>query len=124
MANPKRVLFVGLHPSVVDFSKYPGLSPEKLRAALEADRAKLGELGYAVDICFTDRGETAEQTLTEALATQSYACVMIGAGVRGDPETFLLFETLINVFHRHAPGAKICFNTGPTDSAAAVRRWV
>ena len=65
MVHATRVLFVGLHPSVVNFTKYPGLTADKLRAALDADRAKLGELGYTVDICFTDRGETAEQTLTE-----------------------------------------------------------
>lgn len=124
MTDAKQVLFVGLHPGVVDFGKYPGLSPEKLRAALEADRSKLAALGYAVDICFTDRGETAEQALADALAAKPYVCVMIGAGVRADPETLLLFETLVNVIHQHAPGAKICFNTGPTDSAAAVQRWV
>jgi hypothetical protein len=49
---------------------------------------------------------------------------MIGAGVRKDEEHFLLFEKAINVIHWHAPDARICFNTGPTDSAAAVRRWV
>jgi hypothetical protein len=60
----------------------------------------------------------------EALARRSYDCVMIGAGVRTDPEQFFLFEKLINVVHRAAPGARICFNTGPADSADAVRRWV
>jgi hypothetical protein len=124
MANAKRVLFVGLDPRVVDFGKYPGLSPENLRAALDADKAKLAALGCEVDICFTDRGETAGRVLADALAAKPYVCVMIGAGVRTDPETFLLFETVVNVVHQHAPAAKICFNTNPADSAAAVQRWV
>ena len=49
--------------------------------------------------------------------------VMIGAGVRKDDEHFLVFERLINVVHEHAPKARLAFNTGPTDSAAAVQRW-
>jgi len=35
----------------------------------------------------------------------------------------LLFEKLINLVHEHAPGAKICFNTTPADTAEAVQRW-
>ena len=45
------------------------------------------------------------------------------AGVRMDTEEFRLFEKLINSVHEHAPGARICFNTGPTDSVGAVRCW-
>src|SRR5262245_59468321 len=37
---------------------------------------------------------------------------------------FLLFEKLINVIHEHAPQAKICFNTLPSDTADAVKRWL
>jgi hypothetical protein len=48
---------------------------------------------------------------------------MIGAGVRKDEEHFLLFERLINVIHECAPSSKIAFNTRPTDSDVAVRRW-
>lgn len=33
----KRVLMVGWHPTVVDYSKYPGLDADKLDAALRAD---------------------------------------------------------------------------------------
>ena len=35
-----------------------------------------------------------------------------------------LFEKLLNVVHVLAPGAKICFNSSPADSAEAVQRWV
>ena len=48
---------------------------------------------------------------------------MIGAGVRKNDEHFLLFERLVNVAHEHAPRARIAFNTGPTDSDAAILRW-
>jgi hypothetical protein len=50
--------------------------------------------------------------------------VLIGAGVRTNPDEFALFETLVNLVHAKAPQARICFNTGFTDSVAAVQRWV
>lgn len=124
MAAGKSVLFIGLDPAVVDYARWPGLSEEKLRAALAADRDALASAGYDVAICFIDRGETAERMVGEALAARAYDAVMIGAGVRKDDEHFLLFETVLNVVHQGAPGARICFNTGPTDSFAAVRRWI
>jgi len=49
--------------------------------------------------------------------------VVIGAGIRTIPADFLLFERLVNVVHRNAPGARICFNTKPSDTAEAVQRW-
>jgi hypothetical protein len=50
---------------------------------------------------------------------------MIGAGVRLDPDHFLLFEKLVNVVHRHAPASvKICFNTRPNNTIEAVQRWI
>lgn len=82
------------------------------------------ELGYDARICFVDHGETAETTVRQTLGDTPFDCVLVGAGVRTDPEEFLLFEKLINVVHECAPGARICFNTGPTDSVDAVRRWV
>lgn len=118
----KRVLLVGLDPDVVDYSRYPGLSAEKLLMALRADEARLNGLGYDASICFIDRGDTAEEGVKRTLGETSYDCVLIGAGVRADPELLTLFESIINVVHAHAPNARICFNTGPTDSTEAVQR--
>ncbi len=72
----------------------------------------------------TDAGETAERVVTARLEQEPYDCVVIGAGVRTFPEHFLLFEKLINAVHKSAPTAKICFNTRPGDTAAAVQRWL
>ena len=124
MAEQKRVLFIGLDPEVVDYGRWPGLTEEKLRGALQADRDALEAAGYDVAVCFIDRGETAERAVGEALSANAYDAVMIGAGVRKDDEHFLLFEKVLNVVHRGAPAAKLCFNTGPTNSFAAVRRWI
>ena len=93
-------------------------------AALKADESRLQAMGCAATLCFVDRGATAQSTVRAALAEVRADVVLIGAGVRADPVQFLLFEKLINVLHAEAPQARICFNTGPTDSVDAVQRWL
>ncbi|MGE3303074.1 MAG: hypothetical protein AB7M12_08160 [Hyphomonadaceae bacterium] len=127
MATKTRVLLLGLEPEIVDYSKspIPGLTAEKVRAAVEGDRANLEAAGYSATSLYVDAGATAEAVLTNTLAAGAYDCIMIGAGLRIVPPYFLLFEKLINVIHRHAPAStKLCFNTNPSDTADAVRRWV
>ncbi|WGH77393.1 hypothetical protein [Jannaschia ovalis] len=119
----KKVLMVGWHPSVVDYAKYPGLTPEKLEGALRADERKLNDQGYDAAIGFLFDGDGATDQLVETLKSDSYDVVMIGAGVRKDDDHFLVFERLVNIVHEHAPSARIAFNTGPTDSDAAIQRW-
>lgn len=120
----KRVLITGLHPSVVNYSKWPMLSVEKLTAAIEEEKTSLRELGYAPDICLYNFKTPPEAALKKKLSEAPFDCVMIGAGIRTDPDHFLMFEKLINVVHECAPAAKICFNTLPHDTADAVQRWV
>jgi hypothetical protein len=128
MKQKKSVLIVGLDPVLIDFSSpdfaRTNLSAELVLAGLRADTERLQGLGYDVDSCLTDFGETAGQVLEVKLRARSYDCVMIGAGVRVIPSSFLLFEKLINVVHANAPQAKLCFNTNPSDTAEAVTRWV
>jgi len=100
------------------------MNASKVQAGLDADVASLISLGYDAALCLTDFGETSEATVTAALDAKAYDCVVIGAGVRTIGKNFLLFEKLINVVHNKAPQAKICFNTGPNDSLAAVQRWI
>jgi hypothetical protein len=119
----KKVLMVGWHPSVVNYAKWPGLTPEKLEAALRADESKLNAQGYDAAIGFIYSGATAIDQVTETLQKTAYDVVLIGAGVRRDDDHFLVFEQLINSVHEHAPSARIAFNTGPTDSVSAVQRW-
>lgn len=122
----KRVLLVGWEPSVVDFSKVPGLdlNEEKLRRQLTADRDRLVAEGYDTEWCYLEASETAERMLNETLQAKTYDCVLIGAGVRLPADYMLVFEKLVNLVHRNAPQAAICFNTNPADTAEAVRRWV
>jgi hypothetical protein len=89
-----------------------------------ANSEQLRGLGYEADLCLTDFGETAEQVVEAKLRTKANDCVMIGAGIRVIPSSFLLFEKLINVLHANAPQAKLCFNTKPSDTAEAVMRRI
>ncbi|UFS69543.1 hypothetical protein LPW11_16785 [Geomonas sp. RF6] len=129
MSDRKKVLLVGIDPSLIDFSSpeyaaFPGLTAEKVMAGLKESEEKLSELGLEVELCLTDFGETAEATVRDRLERKRYHCVLIGAGIRAIPRNLLLFERLINVVHACAPEAKICFNTMPSDSAEAVQRWL
>jgi hypothetical protein len=119
----KKVLMVGWHPSVVNYAKYPDLTAEKLEGALRLDEQKLNAQGYDASIGFIFSGATAIDQVAGQLQATAYDIVLIGAGVRKDDDHFLVFEKLVNIVHELAPQARIVFNTGPTDSEAAIHRW-
>ncbi|MGB3789537.1 MAG: hypothetical protein WA949_16120 [Phormidesmis sp.] len=119
-----RVLAVGLKPSVVDFEKWPSLSPEKIEKASAELSAELTSMGYIPRICLTDTGETAGEQLSSELDSFSPDVVLIGAGVRADEDQLLLFERMLNIIHKQCPQCKIAFNNDPSNSIEAVQRWV
>ena len=125
--SEKSVLVIGLDPTLVDFAQPgypPGMDATKVFAGLKSSEEELTRLGYGVKTCLTDFGETAEAVVQRALEQKRFACVLIRAGVRTNPSNFILFEKLVNVVHEYAPQAKLCFNTLPSDTAAAVKRWL
>jgi hypothetical protein len=127
MSDTKSVLVVGLDPALIDFSQpgyAPGMNATKVLAGIKSSEEELTRLGYSVQTCLTDFGDTAEAVLQSRLKQTRFNCVMIGAGVRVNPANFILFERLINVVHEHAPQAKLCFNQLPSDTAEAVKRWL
>ena len=118
---------IGLDPALIDFSQpgyLPGMDATKVLAGLRSSEAELTRLGYRVQMCLTDFGETAETVVQSQLKQKRFDCILIGAGVRTNPSNFILFEKLINVVHEHASQARLCFNTMPSDIAAAVKRWL
>ena len=120
----KNVMSIGLHPDVVDYALFPGLTHERLSQGLKAQEAELQKLGFETTFLLVDLGETAEQVARAALAEKRYDAIVIGAGVRTPPAHLALFEKLLNVVHECAPSAKICFNTKADDTAEALLRWV
>jgi hypothetical protein len=123
----KRVLFVGYDPETVDFSDPalpPGMTAEKVHAGIAVAMKQFAERGWEADLGFIQPDETAGPTLERQLASKSYDCVVIGAGVRLPPRGLALFEVVINAVHKAAPGAAIAFNSRPEDSADAAARWL
>jgi hypothetical protein len=128
MIDKKSVLVIGLDPTLIDFSQTEyaatGMDAAKVLAGLKSSEDELIRLGCTMQLCLTDFGETAEAVVRNQLKQKRFDCVLIGAGIRTIPRNFLLFEKLINVVHEHAPQAKLCFNTKPSDTAEAVQRWL
>jgi hypothetical protein len=125
----KRVVLVGLHPDVVDYADpayaaFPGLNAQVLMAALEKDRQALVAAGYDAVWSFWEKKPGSMQKFLADVTTGAPSAVMIGAGVRLKPGLTALFEELVNAVREHAPGVKLCFNSGPYDTAVAVRRQI
>src|SRR4051812_43334861 len=95
----KAIINIGLHPDVVEYDLFPGLTKEKLSHGLQAQQAGLEKLGFAVTMCLVDLGETAEKVTAAALRTGQFEVAVIGAGIRTPPSHLLLFEKLVNVVH-------------------------
>jgi len=123
----KRVLLVGYDPETVDFTDPalpPGMTVEKVHAGIAVALKQFAERGWEGDVGFIRPDETAGPTVERQLASKSYDCVVVGAGVRLPPRGLALFEAVINAVHKAAPGAAIAFNTVPQDSADAAARWL
>jgi hypothetical protein len=125
--NAKKVLIVGIDPFLIDFSSaefaaFPGLTSVKVEAGIKGSIQQLNQTGYEADLCWVDFGFTAANVLEKKLKQRAFDTVLIGAGIRVPEKNFKLFEELLNVVHQNAPKAKICFNTNPGDTIAAVER--
>lgn len=117
------ILSVGLHPSAVDYSRYPGLDEATLTARIEAGEAALCEAGFDFVSCQVSAVPAeAEAKVRACVAAQPVQVAMIGAGVRMAAEHTLLFERLVNVLVEIAPGIRFCFNTSPETTVDALRR--
>src|SRR5258708_24434094 len=122
-----RVLLLGYDPETVDFSDPAlpqGMTVEKVHAGIAVALRQFAERGWESDVGMIRPDESAGPTVERQLASKSYDCVVIGAGVRLPPRGLALFEAVINSVHKAAPGAAIAFNTTPGDSADAVARWL
>jgi hypothetical protein len=122
-----RVLLVGFDPDAVDYSDPalpPGMTAMKITAGIELALKQMVARGWEADLSLIQPDEAAVSTVERQLASASYDCVVIGAGVRLPPRHLVLFEAVVNTVRRSAPAAPIAFNTRPEDSADAAARWV
>ena len=127
MTNAHRVLIIGIDPDAIDYSlpgTPPGATAEFVKAGLAATRDQFGQQGVHLDLCMIQPDDTAEATIVAQLALAKYDCVVIGGGIRLPEPNLVLFETVLNAVHRHAPQAAIAFNTRPHDSFESAARWL
>jgi hypothetical protein len=120
-----RILFVGQKPETVDFSDPslpPGFDADKINAGIAVAVDKIAERGWQADTCMITPDEAGQAMLEHQLKAATYACVVIGGGLRIPPKGLALFETVVNIIHKVAPGAVIAFNTKPEDTADAAAR--
>jgi hypothetical protein len=122
-----RVLLVGYDPGYVDYSNPalpPGMNAERISAGIALTLKQMVDRGWEADACLIRPDKSAGPTIEHHLASASYDCVVIGAGVRLPPQGLGLFEAVVNAVHRGASAAAIAFNTVPEDSADAAARWL
>jgi hypothetical protein len=118
------ILSIGLHPSAVDYSKYPGIDEAMLTARIEAGEAALRAAGFDFISCQVPADpDDSEARLRDCAESDGpFRIAMIGAGVRMAPEHTALFERIINVINEISPGITFCFNTTPDTTLDALRR--
>lgn len=125
----KKVLIIGIDPQFIDFTSpefaaFPQVTAETIKAGLNGARDQINHKGHNAEICWIDFGQTAANVLEKTLNKTDFDIVLIGAGIRVPNSNVLLFEQLINIIHKHAQNANICFNTNPGDTIVTVERWL
>ena len=121
-----RVISIGLHPRVLDYSTMPdGVDEASLTARIERGNAALLQAGFDVVLCQVETApDAAEAQIRTQLRGAQFGLAMVGGGIRMIPEHTELFERIVNVLHEASPGIRLCFNTAPDNTIDALRRWI
>lgn len=97
---------------------------DAIRAVLDRELARFGEHGIDAAMTLLALDESAEPAVVAALTAREWDVVVIGGGIRKPEQLLTLFEQIVNLVRRHAPGAAFAFNTTGGDSVEAARRWL
>jgi hypothetical protein len=122
IAAEPRVLVIGVDPTRV-----PGpWDPAPVVEALAAGKTRFAEAGVGAQTCLfgLDGSDDIEAVVVAALEQRPWEVVVVGGGIRKPEELVELFEKVVNLVRRHAPGAAIAFNSTPVDSYDAAARWL
>lgn len=123
----KKILIIGMDPHTIDFTnpEIPdGVTVEIIEKGAKATLEKLHSMGYDAELFLIETGATDLRNLTNHLNEKNYDGIVIGNGIRSITANFILFEQIINAVHANAPASKIIFNTLPTNTDEAVKRWL
>ena len=125
----RRVLGIGLDPHTIDFDSdfFRGkpLNADVIAGGIKAEEAHIRAMGHDFEWLLIDaRGgaKAASAAARGALAARPVEVVVIGGGVRLDPAQTPVLEALVKAVIEAGPGARVAFNTSPTDTAAAIDR--
>jgi hypothetical protein len=122
MAN-RSVLAIAVDPAFADFTTLSGLTPELVRSYIDAQIEQVWALGYDVESCLIDLGDTAEAMAPAALSSKSFDCIMIGPCGSRNRNCWCSKRSSTSCTHS-PPNAKICLNSNTADTAEAVQRWL
>jgi hypothetical protein len=117
-----RVLVIGLDPHRV-----PGpWDPAPVAEGIAVGMARFAEAGVGARTCLVglDGSDDIPAVVAEALADRPWEVVVVGGGIRNNEDGLELYELVINLVRRHAPGAAIAFNRTPDDTYTAAARWL
>jgi hypothetical protein len=94
--------------------------------ALAAGMTRFADAGVGAQTCLfgLDGSDDIEAVVVAALEQRPWEVVVVGGGIRKPEELVELFEKVVNLVRRHAPGAAIAFNSTPVDSYDAAARWL
>ncbi|KAK8104746.1 Ubiquinone menaquinone biosynthesis methyltransferase [Apiospora kogelbergensis] len=98
--------------------------PAAIEKAIREDAARALAAGFSYTELQIDP-DLAEEHLAVfegLLQTGTYDAVMIGGGVRMNPQLTTLLEKMVNACRRIAPGAHIMFDTGPGTTTKCLER--
>lgn len=127
MNNMKTILIIGMDPHTIDYTnpELPkGLTAEAVEKGTNATLEKLNAMGYKAEAFLINAGTADLSSLAKQLQDKQYSGIVIGNGIRSLTSNFILFEQIINLVHANAPASKIIFNTLPTNTDEAVKRWL
>jgi hypothetical protein len=117
-----QVLVIGLDP----YRMSGGFDPEPVARAIALGMDKLVEHGIGAQSCLfgLDGRDNPEALILTALRAQTWKCVIVGVGLRKAEDELELFERIINLVRKHAPGAAIAFNATVPEFYEAASRWI
>ena len=122
-----RVLVIGYAPSAVDFTDPavpPGLNEARVADGIKKDLQLMHDRGWQAEHLPIRPDESLRSDILDHLASKSYDCIVIGAGVRMTVKHVSEFEQAIDAVRQGAPNTPIAFNSGPDSSREAAARWL
>lgn len=123
----KTILIIGMDPHTIDFAspEIPqSLTIEKIEKGLKATLEKLNSMGFDAEPFLLETDNTDMGKLEKYLNETNFDGIVVGNGIRSISSNFILFEQIINGLHTNAPKSKIIFNTMPSNTDEAIKRWL